>query len=98
MVLLRGFHTASSRKNAPEVDLLEKRKNGREKCDFILDKEQFSEQLRTQLDNRLEELVAIMESDKCMPRQILRALGESDTQNCGRCSNCQRNRRSSHED
>ena len=65
---------------------------------FILDKEQFSEQLRTQLDNRLEELVAIVESDKCMPRQILRALGESDTQNCGRCSNCQRNRRSSHED
>ena len=64
---------------------------------FILDKEQFSEHLRTRLDSRLEELVSIVKGDKCLPRQVLLALGEASGQDCGRCSNCQRNRRSNHE-
>ena len=64
----------------------------------ILDKEQSSEQLRTWLNNRLEELVSIVEGDRCLSRQILLALGERSEQNCGRCSNCQADRRKKSED
>ena len=65
---------------------------------FILEKEDLSEQLRAWLNNRLEELVSIMRGDECLASQILLALGETPDKNCGRCSNCQRNRRNSYED
>lgn len=64
----------------------------------ILEGEHLSEQLRAWLNSRLDELVSIMSGNECLSRQVLLALGETPDKNCGRCSNCQRNRRNSYED
>lgn len=60
---------------------------------YILNQEQYSEQLRTWLNERFNELVAILTSGKCLWKQLLQSLGEEDVQSCGRCTNCQRKRR-----
>lgn len=64
---------------------------------YILNQKQYSEQLRTWLNKRFDELVSILTSRKCLWEQLLQALGEDDAQSCGRCTNCQRKRRSYHE-
>lgn len=60
---------------------------------YILNKEQCSEQVKEWLSSRLDEMVSIAQSDRCLMQQLLYALGEEHAATCRHCTNCQQNRR-----
>lgn len=66
-------------------------------CRFILDREELSKPVRKWLFSRLDEMVTICESQECLYQQVLRILGETEAERCGRCTNCQRARRKDNE-
>ena len=59
----------------------------------ILRNDRYPEELQAWLTTRLEELVAIAESDRCLMQQLLNALGEDHPTTCRHCTNCQKARR-----
>ena len=65
---------------------------------YILRSGKSPEGVQAQSNRRLDEMIELAGSDRCMVRQALAALGEEETVNCNRCTNCQRARRCSHED
>lgn len=65
---------------------------------FILCSDKCSEEVQAQSNRRLDEMIELAGSNRCMVRQVLAALGEEDAVNCNHCTNCQRARRCSHED
>ena len=56
-------------------------------------KQQENPSIQSWLEKRLEEMIDIARSEKCLTKELLRALGEEKPKPCGRCTNCQRNRR-----
>lgn len=59
----------------------------------ILDKEDLSDHVKDWLDDRLDEIVSIAGSDRCLMQQVLESLGEKHPKTCRHCTNCQRVRR-----
>lgn len=59
----------------------------------IIKKENLSEDVHTWLSNRLNEMVSIAESDRCLMQQLLESLGEGHPTTCRHCTNCQKARR-----
>ena len=59
----------------------------------ILCKEDYDASLQQLLLDRLDEMIGIMTSDRCIMQQVLTALGEEKPNTCRHCTNCQRNRR-----
>jgi len=60
---------------------------------YILDHEDLAEEVQSWLTERLDEMVSIAESDKCLMQQLLNALGEDHPTKCRHCTNCQKARR-----
>ena len=60
---------------------------------YILCKEEYDEQLRKLLLDRLDQMVRIIMSQQCIMQQVLTALGEKKPNTCRYCTNCQQNRR-----
>ena len=60
---------------------------------YILCKEEYDEQLRKLLLDRLNQMVRIIMSQQCIMQQVLTALGEQKPNTCRHCTNCQQNRR-----
>lgn len=58
----------------------------------ILNREEYSGELRQTLLERMGELRCILSSDKCIMQQVLTALGEEKAKTCRHCTNCQRKR------
>ena len=56
-------------------------------------KQQENPSVQGWLEKRLEEMTDIAQSEKCLTKELLHALGEEKPKPCGRCTNCQRNRR-----
>lgn len=59
----------------------------------ILEKHVQSKKLRNWLSGRLEEMAGIAQTDQCLMRHLLSALGEAAPNTCRHCTNCQRARR-----
>ena len=60
---------------------------------YILCKEEYDEQLRKLLLDRMDEMEQILSGEQCIMQQVLTALGEQKPNTCRHCTNCQRNRR-----
>lgn len=60
---------------------------------YILNKDDLSETVCIWQNDRLYELVSIIESDRCLMQQVLEALGEDHPKTCRHCTACQRARR-----
>ena len=56
-------------------------------------KQQENPSIQSWLEKRLEEMIDIAQSEKCLTKELLHTLGEEKPKPCGRCTNCQRNRR-----
>lgn len=59
----------------------------------ILKKEKLSKIVQKWLSDRLDEMVSLAESDRCLMKQLLESLGENHPTTCRHCTNCQKNRR-----
>ena len=59
----------------------------------ILRKDDYPDELQNWLSDRLNELVSVAESDRCLMQQLLSALGEEHSSTCRHCTNCQKARR-----
>lgn len=60
---------------------------------YVLNKEDLSEDVQEWLSERLDEMVSIAESDRCLMQQVLESLGEEHPTTCRHCTNCQKARR-----
>ena len=60
---------------------------------YILCKEEYDEQLRKLLLDRMDEMEQILSGEQCIMQQVLTTLGEKKPNTCRHCTNCQRNRR-----
>lgn len=59
----------------------------------ILKKEGLADVVQDWLSERLDEMVSIAESDRCLMQQLLKTLGEDHPTTCRHCTKCQRARR-----
>lgn len=60
---------------------------------YILQKEDLSDKIQNWLSERLNEIVSIAESDRCLMQQVLESWGEEHPTTCRHCTNCQKARR-----
>lgn len=61
---------------------------------YILKKTDMTENVQTWLSDRLDEMVSLAESGRCLMQQLLESLGEDHPTTCRHCTNCQKARRS----
>ena len=60
---------------------------------YIIEKENQPERVRDWQYDRLDEMVSLIESDRCLMQQLLESLGEDHPNTCRHCTNCQKARR-----
>ena len=60
---------------------------------YIIEKEDQPDSVQKWQYDRLDEMVSLIESDRCLMQQLLESLGEDHPNTCRHCTNCQKARR-----